>query len=70
MADLNFSSGLDLEASFVELKQLVLSYTEVAGDGDHPLLFTLSAAIDRFEVAIDAPKRVRASSSGNEPRRH
>lgn len=48
-----FNSGLQVEESFIELKCLVQSYLDLAGEDENPMLFTLDKAISRYEVSLN-----------------
>ena len=48
----SYKSGLVLEDAFIELKALVQSYVDLAGDEIPPMIFTLEHALDRFDVVL------------------
>ena len=45
-------SALGVEDAFIEVRTLVQSYVDVAGETLPPLLFTLERALDRFEAIL------------------
>ena len=54
----SFESGLELEESMIELRALVQSYIDVAGETLPPLLFTLDRSLMRVEQAMSAHQKV------------
>ena len=54
----SFQSGLMLEDAFIELKTLLQSYSEMAGDTTPPLIFTFEKAFDRFEAVLMEHQKV------------
>jgi hypothetical protein len=53
-----FQSGVSLEDAFIELKMLLRSYSDMAGDTAPPLIFTLERAFDRFELVLVEHQKV------------
>ena len=54
----SFQSGLLLEDAFIELKTLLQSYSEMAGETTPSLIFTLEKAFDRFESVLTEHQKV------------
>ena len=54
----SFKSGLVLEEAFIELKALVQSYVDLAGEEIPPMIYTLGRALDRFDAVLKAHQGV------------
>jgi hypothetical protein len=54
----SFQSGLKVEDAFIELKTLLQSYVDLAGEAIPPVLFTLERAFDRFESVLIEHQKV------------
>lgn len=55
-----FDSGIEFETSFIEFKQLLLSYSDLLGEETTPLIFTLQRALERLESSLQTHQIVLA----------